>query len=84
MQKFENKISRLEKLNISGVENRLRNKLDLRKKELLIQMIYRKMMGDKLALSDSLRQWLKQTLLILQIDQFNLYKEKKRYTNISE
>ena len=84
MQKFENKISRLEKLNISGVENRLRNKLDLRKKELLIQMIYRKMMGDKLALSDSLRQWLKQTLLMLQIDQFNLYKEKKRYTNISK
>ena len=48
MKKLDNQISKLEKLNISGDEYKLRNKVDLRKKELLIQMIYRKMMGDKL------------------------------------
>ena len=84
MQKLDNQISKLEKLNISGDEYKLRNKIDLRKKELLIQMIYRKMMGDKLTLSDALRQWLKQTLLFLQVDQFNLEKKKIRNVSISK
>ena len=30
------------------------------------------MMGDKLTLSDALRQWLKKTILILQTEQFDL------------
>ena len=84
MDMVENKISKLEKLNISGDDYKLRNQKNLRQKELLIQMIYRKMMGDKLALSDALHQWLKQTLLILQIEQFDLIKRKRRFASISQ
>ena len=80
----QNTISKLEKLNISGTENKLRNENNIRKKELLIQMIYRKMMGDKLTLSDALRQWLKKTILILQTEQFDLDKKKRRYASISK
>ena len=84
MPVVQNKISKLEKLNISGNEYKLRNQKNLRTKELLIQMIYRKMMGDKLALSDALRQWLKQTLLLLQEEQFNFDRQKRRFTSISK
>ena len=84
MAVVENKISKLVKLNISGAAYNLRNQKNLRQKELLIQMIYRKMMGDKLALSDALRQWLKQTLLMVQIDKFDLDKKKRRYASISK
>ena len=84
MPVVQNTITNSEKLNISGAEYKLRNKNNLRKKELLIQMIYRKMMGDKLTLSDSLRQWLKQTLLLLQIEQYDLDKKKRRYASISK
>ena len=42
------------------------------------------MMGDKLTLSDALRQWLKKTILILQTEQFDLDKKKRRYASISK
>ena len=84
MPLVENKIINLEKLNITSDEYKLRNKKILREKELLIQMIYRKMMRDKLTLSDYLRQWLKQTLLLLQEEQFNLDKKRRRYASISK
>ena len=84
MALVENKISKLEKLNISGAEYKLRNQKNLRQKELLIQMIYRKMMGDKLALSETLLHWLKQTLLMLQIEQFDLDQKKRRFASISK
>ena len=84
MAVVQNTISKSEKLNISGTEYKLRNENNSRRKELLIQMIYRKMMGDKLALSDSLRKWLKKTILILQIEQFDLDKQKRRYASISK
>ena len=81
---IENKINNTEKINISGEEYKIKNKNNLRKKELLIQMIYKKMMGDKLALSDSLRQWLKQTILLLQTEQFDLDKKKRTYKSVSK
>ena len=81
---IQNKIINLEKLNISGAEYKLRNKNNLRKKELLLQMIYRKMMGDKLTLSYSLRQWIKQTILLLQIEKYDLDKKKRRFASISK
>ena len=52
MPKVINKITKLEKISISNDEYKTRKKINLRTKELLIQMIYRKMMGDKLTLSD--------------------------------
>ena len=84
MPVIENKISNLEKINISGDEYKLKNKKNIRQKELLIKMIYKKMMGDKLTLSDSLRQWLKQTILLLQTEQFDFEKKKRRYASISK
>ena len=84
MPMVENKIITLEKLNISSDEYKLKKKKLLREKELLIQMIYRKMMRDKLTLSDYLRQWLKQTLLLLQEEQFNLDKKRRTFASVSK
>ena len=84
MPVVENKIITLEKLNISSDEYKLKKKKLLREKELLIQMIYRKMMRDKLTLSDYLRQWLKQTLLLLQEEQFNLDKKRRTFASVSK
>ena len=81
---IENKISNLEKINISGDEYKLKKKKNIRTKELLIKMIYKKMMGDKLALSDALREWLKQTILLLQTEQFDFEKKKRRHASISK
>ena len=84
MPVVHNTIINSEKINISGDEYKQRNKTNIRKKELLTQMIYGKMMGDKLALSNALRQWLKQTLLLLQTEQYDLDKKKRRYASISK
>ena len=84
MPKVINKITKLEKISISNDEYKTKKKIDLRTKELLIQMIYRKMMGDKLTLSDALRKWLKQTLLLLQNENIKLDKQKRRYASISK
>ena len=84
MPVVHNKIINSSKVNISGEEYKNRNKNNLRKKELLTQMIYKKMMGDKLNLSDALRQWLKQTLLSMQVEQYDLDKKKRRYASISK
>ena len=80
----ENKITKLEKVNIYNDEYKLRKKNNLRMRELLIKMIYKKMMGDKLTLSDALRKWLKKTLLLLQNDQNDLDKKRRRYASISK
>ena len=79
-----NKITKLEKINITNDEYKLRNQKNSRIKELLIQMIYKKMMDDKLILSDALRQWLKQTILSLQKETNELDKQKRRYASISK
>ena len=79
-----NKIIKQEKINISNDEYKLRNQKNSRIKELLIQMIYKKMMDDKLTLSDALRQWLKQTILSLQKESNELDKQKRRYASISK
>ena len=84
MPKPINKITNLEKINISNDEYKLRNKNKSRMRELLIQMVYRKMMGDKLTLSDALRKWLKQTILLLQNEQNELDKKKRSYSIISK
>ena len=49
-------------------------------------MIYKKMMDDKLTLSDAFRQWLKkkQNILSLQKETNELDKQKRRYATISK
>ena len=79
-----NKITKLEKINITNDEYKLRSQKNSRLKELLIQMIYKKMMDDKLTLSDALRQWLKQTILSLQKETNELDNKKRRYASISK
>ena len=79
-----NKIMKLEKINISGEEYSLKKKIILRKKELLTQMIYKKILNEKLLLCDSLRHWFKQTLLLLQQEQYLIEQQKKNYAEISQ
>ena len=60
----ENKIIQLEKINISNEDYLLKKKIFSRKKTLLTQMLYKKIINEKLILCDYLRQWSKQSLLI--------------------
>ncbi len=46
-------------------------------------MIYKKMMDDKLTLSDAFRQQLKQTILSTQKETNELDKQKRRYSSVS-
>ena len=47
-------------------------KLNERIKEILIQLVYRKIIGDKLNLSEALRRWVKHTLIESQIEENEL------------
>ena len=60
----ENKIINIEKINISNNDYLLKKKIFSRKKTLLTQMLYKKIINEKLILCDYLRQWSKQSLLI--------------------
>ena len=60
----ENKIINTEKINISNDEYLVKKKIFSRKKTLLTQMIYKKIINEKLILCDYLRQWSKQSLLL--------------------
>ena len=60
----ENKIINTEKINISNDEYLFKKKIFSRKKTLLTQMIYKKIINEKLILCDYLRQWSKQSLLL--------------------
>ena len=58
----DNKISNIEKISITNEDYVLKKKISSRKKTLLTQMIYKKIINEKLILCDYLRKWLKQTL----------------------
>ena len=60
----ENKITNIEKINIINEDYVLKKKILSRKKTLLTQMIYKKIINEKLILCDYLRKWLKQTIYL--------------------
>ena len=80
----ENKIINSEKINISREKYNLKKKISSRKKTLLTQILYKKIINEKLTLCDSLRQWLKQSLLLLQKEKNDIENNKKNYVEISQ
>ena len=80
----ENKIINSEKINISREKYNLKKKISSRKKTLLTQILYKKIINEKLTLCDSLRQWLKQYLLLLQKEKNDIENNKKNYVEISQ
>ena len=79
---IENKISNSQRINISREEYNLKNKKNLYIKTLLTQMIYKKTINEKLILSNSLRHWLKQILLISQKSIKDKEIQKKKFIKI--
>ena len=60
----ENKIINIEKINISNEEYLLKKKIFSRRKTLLTQMLYKKIINEKLILCDYLHQWSKQSIFL--------------------
>ena len=84
MPRVKNIIDKLGNWKITNEEYILNKKNSSRLKELLIQIIYKKIISDKLDLSDALRKWLKQTLILNHIEENELENQRRRQTKIKK
>ena len=84
MPKIQNIIDKLGNLKITNEEYILNKKNNARLKELLTQMIYRKIITDKLDLSEALRKWLKQTIILMHIEENEIEILRRRQTKIKK
>ena len=69
---------------IDNESSSIKKKLSGRLKELLIQIIYRKTIEDKLSLSESLRKWIKHTLIDMHMEETELENLRRRQTKIKK
>ena len=63
-------IDKMDDFNVIDKQGKI--KYNERIKEILIQLVYRKIIGDKLNLSEALRRWVKHTLIESQIEENEL------------
>ena len=82
MPKIKNIIDKLENIKITNEEFITNKKNSSRLKDLLTQLVYRKIITDKLDLSEALRNWLKQTIILSHIEETELENERRRQTKI--
>ena len=81
----KNEIDKIDEFNIINEEFISgKKKINERIKELLIQIIYRKTIVDKLNLSESLRKWLKYTLIEMHLEENELEELRRRDTKIKK
>ena len=84
MSKVDNKIQKLEKISLTNDDYILRQKNNAKLKELLTKMIYRKIITDKLNLSEALRNWLKQTMILVHNEEIENENLRRRQTAIKK
>jgi hypothetical protein len=70
MPGYNIEIDKMDDFNVIDKQGKL--KYSERIKEILIQLVYRKIIGDKLNLSEALRRWVKHTLIESQIEENEL------------
>ena len=65
----ENKVEYNDEITLTNDDYKLQKRNNSRIKDLLIQIVYRRLLGDKLKLCDALRNWLKNILYQMKIEQ---------------
>ena len=82
--KAENEIVNLYDIKITNDQYVLYKKNRDRLRDLLIQLVYRKIITDKLDLSDALRNWLKNAIMLSHIEENELENLRRRQTKIKK
>ena len=80
----KNRIQKSEKLSLTSDDYILKQKNNVKLKELLTKMTYRKIISDKLDLSEALRNWLKQTMTLIHKEEFENENLRRRQTKIKK
>jgi len=84
MPRIKNKIQKLEKVTLTNDDYILRKKNYLKLKELLTKMIYKKIISDKLDLSEALRNWFKKTMILMHSEEIENENQRRRQTKIKK
>ena len=79
-----NEIDKMDDFEVIDDEGFLKKKKSIRIKELLTQIFYRREITDKLSLSDALRNWLKQAILLMHNEEIEYENYKRRQTKINK
>ena len=77
MPNAKNEIDKMDDFKVIDDEGFLKKKKNIRLKDLLTQILYRKEMTDKLHLSEALRTWLKQTIILIHKEDIQQVKGEK-------
>ena len=84
MPRVDNIIEKNLNMKISNEQYILNKRNNARLKDLLTQLVYRRIITDKLDLSEALRNWLKQTILLMHIEQYEIEEERRKFAKIKK
>ena len=84
MPKAKNEIDKMDDFKVIDDEGFLKKKKNTRLKDLLTQIIYRREMADKLNLSEALRTWLKQTIILIHNEEIEIENKRRKKTEIKK
>ena len=82
--KYDNEIDKMDDFKVIDDEGFVKKAKRLRLKEILPQIIYKKGLTDKLNLSEALRKWLKQTLLLMRYEEIEIENNRRMQTKIKK
>ena len=82
--KVEIEIDKMDDFKVIDDEGFLKRKKNTRLKDLMIQILYRREMTEKLTLSEALRNWLKQAMIISHNEEIEMENERRMQTKIKK
>ena len=82
--KVDNEIDKMDDFKVIDDQGFLKKKKTTRKKELLTQILYKREIHRKLTLSEALRNWLKQAILLMHNEEIEYENYKRRQTKINK
>ena len=82
--KAEIEIDKMDDFKVIDDEGFLKRKKNERIKDLMTQILYRREMTEKLTLSEALRNWLKQAIILSHNEEIEIENERRRHTKIKK
>ena len=82
--KIEVEIDKMDDFEVIDDKGFVKKKKNTRLKDLLIQILYRREISDKLTLSEALRNWLKQSLILMHLEEKEIENERRMYSKIKK
>ena len=84
MPKAQNEIDKMDDFKVIDDEGFLKKKKNTRLKDLLTQILYKREMTEKLNLSEALRTWLKQTIILIHNEEIEIENMRRKKTEIKK